>query len=79
MEKELIIRKLTPKECSRLMGVGHVIGTDIFDDSDFNKMEKVNSNTQLYKQFGNSIVKDVIYYAFLPLFKGEEVNNEELP
>ena len=35
------IRKLTPKECWRLMG---------FDDEDFEKAEKVNSNTQLYKQ-----------------------------
>ncbi len=35
------IRKLTPKECWRLMG---------FDDKDFEKAEKVNSNTQLYRQ-----------------------------
>ena len=41
------IRKLTPKECWRLMG---------FDDADFDKASKVNSNTQLYKQAGNSIV-----------------------
>lgn len=45
------IRKLTPKECWRLMG---------FDDSDFEKAEKVNSNTQLYKQAGNSIVVSVL-------------------
>ena len=31
-----------------------------FDDSDFEKAEKVNSNTQLYKQAGNSIVVDVL-------------------
>ena len=37
----LRIRKLTPKECWRLMG---------FDDEDFEKAAKVNSNTQLYKQ-----------------------------
>ena len=43
----LRIRKLTPKECFRLMG---------FDDEDFNKAAQVNSNTQLYKQAGNSIV-----------------------
>lgn len=47
----LRIRKLTPKECWRLMG---------FDDSDFEKTEKVNSNTQLYKQAGNSIVVNVL-------------------
>lgn len=45
------IRKLTPKECWRLMG---------FDDSDFEKAEKVNSNAQLYKQAGNSIVVNVL-------------------
>lgn len=45
------IRKLTPKECWRLMG---------FDDADFEKAAKVNSNTQLYKQAGNSIVVNVL-------------------
>lgn len=40
-KNNLRIRKLTPKECWRLMG---------FDDSDFEKAEKVNSNSQLYKQ-----------------------------
>lgn len=45
------IRKLTPKECWRLMG---------FDDTDFRKAEQVNSNTQLYKQAGNSIVVNVL-------------------
>lgn len=45
------IRKLTPKECWRLMG---------FDDSDFEKANKVCSNTQLYKQAGNSIVVNVL-------------------
>ena len=47
----LRIRKLTPKECWRLMG---------FDDEDFDKAAKVNSNTQLYKQAGNSIVVNVL-------------------
>lgn len=45
------IRKLTPKECWRLMG---------FRDEDYEKAEKVNSNTQLYKQAGNSIVVPVL-------------------
>lgn len=49
------IRKLTPKECWRLMG---------FSDEDFEKAEKVNSNTQLYKQAGNSIVVDVLEELF---------------
>ena len=49
------IRKLTPIECGRLMGVS---------DEDINKMAAVNSNTQLYKQFGNSIVVDVMCAMF---------------
>lgn len=57
---DLRIRKLTPKECWRLMG---------FDDSDFNKASKVNSNTQLYKQSGNSIVVNVLEAIFDNLLK----------
>lgn len=49
------IRKLTPLECWRLMG---------FTDNDFHKAKAVNSNTQLYKQAGNSIVKDVLIAIF---------------
>ena len=51
VNQKLRIRKLTPKEVWRLMG---------FDDEDFEKAEKVNSNTQLYKQAGNSIVVNVL-------------------
>ena len=49
------IRKLTPRECWRLMD---------FSDEDFEKAEEVNSNTQLYKQAGNSIVKNVLIAIF---------------
>lgn len=49
------IRKLTPRECGRLMGVS---------DEDIDKMAEVNSNTQLYKQFGNSIVVDIMCAMF---------------
>ena len=49
--KKRRIRKLTPPECWRLMG---------FDDEDFRKAEAVNSNSQLYKQAGNSIVVNVL-------------------
>lgn len=54
----LRIRKLTPKECWRLMG---------FSDEDFDKASKVNSNTQLYKQAGNSIVVNVLEAIFKEL------------
>lgn len=57
------IRKLTPKEYWRLMG---------FSDEDFNKAEKICSNTQLYKQAGNSIVVNVLEEIFKNLFKSVE-------
>lgn len=57
---DIRIRKLTPKECWRLMG---------FDDKSFEAAEQVNSNSQLYKQAGNSIVVDVLYYIFVELYK----------
>ena len=53
------VRKLTPKECWRLMG---------FDDESFSRAEKVVSNSQLYKQAGNSIVVDVLMAIFKNLF-----------
>ena len=56
------IRKLTPLECWRLMG---------FSDSDFEKAESVNSNTQLYKQAGNSIVKQVLMSVFSQMIPAE--------
>ena len=55
------IRKLTPKECWRLMG---------FDDEDFEKASKVCSNTQLYKQAGNSIVVNVLEAILKELLNG---------
>lgn len=55
------IRKLTPLECWRLMG---------FDDTDFHKAEKVNSDTQLYKQAGNSIVVNVLEVILKELLDG---------
>ena len=57
---DLRIRKLTPKECWRLMG---------FDDEDFEKAAKVNSNAQLYKQAGNSIVVNVLEAILTNLLK----------
>ena len=51
MESNLRIRKLTPKECYRLMG---------FDDIDYDRATAVVSNSQLYKQAGNSICVPVI-------------------
>lgn len=63
MEQNLRIRKLTPKECWRLMD---------FNDRDFERAEQVNSNTQLYKQAGNSIVCNVLVAILGQLFVGKE-------
>lgn len=59
-EQYLRIRKLTPKECFRIMG---------FNDSVYEAASKVVSNSQLYKQSGNSIVVDVLYYILVNLYK----------
>lgn len=55
IESPYRIRKLTPKECWRLMA---------FTDEDFHKAEKVVSNSQLYKIAGNSIVVKVLEGIF---------------
>ncbi|ELU5122892.1 DNA cytosine methyltransferase [Listeria monocytogenes] len=49
--EEIRIRKLTPRECWRLQG---------FPDWAFDAAAKVNSNSQLYKQAGNSVAVPVI-------------------
>lgn len=57
------IRKLTPKECWRLMG---------FSDTDFDKAKASGvSNSQLYKQAGNSIVVNVLEGILKNLLEGE--------
>ena len=63
------IRKLTPKECWRLQG---------FSDEHFERAKlalnqtfyngKDKSNSQLYKQAGNSIVTDVLFHIFCELY-----------
>ena len=60
VKQNLRIRKLTPKECWRLMG---------FDDEDYEKASKVCSNAQLYKQAGNSIVVNVLEKLLKELIK----------
>lgn len=66
--KDYGIFKLTPRECLRLQAVS---------DDDIDKMAKVNSNTQLYKQAGNSITVTVLMAIFSQLhIKGVPVWNE---
>ena len=55
------IRMVTPLECFRLMG---------FEDEDFQKAKGEGiSDCQLYKQAGNSIVVDVLFYIFRELYQ----------
>lgn len=58
------IRKLTPLECWRLMD---------YTDDDFRKAQAVNSDTQLYKQAGNGIVKAVLMAIFKELIQEEHM------
>ena len=65
--KKFRIRKLTPKECFRLMGV---------DDDNIDKMQLSGlSNSAQYKLAGNSIVVDVLYHIFRKLLV--ETQNED--
>lgn len=64
------IRKLTPRECFRLMGV---------DDADIDKIQASGiSNSQQYKCAGNSIVVDVLYHIFRKMFCEVENENDQL-
>ena len=65
--QEYRIRKLTPRECWRLMG---------FKDEYFDRVQGV-SNSQLYKQAGNSIVVDVLRAIFRELKKQYPFEFEE--
>lgn len=60
IESSIRVRKLTPRETFRLMG---------FSDKDFDAAQNAGiSNSQLYKQAGNSIVVDVLYYIYRELY-----------
>lgn len=65
MEKSNV-RRLTPKEYWKLMG---------FTDDDFEKAQAVCSDTQLYKQAGNSIVVNVLEAVLKNLLGVENENS----
>lgn len=68
MEPSLRIRKLTPLECWRLMGI---------DDEDFHKAKASGvSNSQLYKQAGNGLVVDVFAALISTMINTQEVSIE---
>ena len=65
---EFRIRKLTPRECFRLMGVG---------EENIDKIQAAGiSNSQQYKIAGNSIVVDVLYHIFKELYVPENSINQ---
>lgn len=64
--KKFRIRKLTPRECFRLMGV---------DDADIDKMQASGlSNSAQYKLAGNAITISCLYFIFYKMF----INTEQL-
>ena len=68
IEAGYVIRKLTPLECWRVMG---------FFDEDFEKAKAIGtSDTQLYKQAGNSIVVDVLESIFKNIIKVDKENKK---
>lgn len=65
------IRKLTPRECFRLMGV---------DDADIDKIQASGiSNSAQYKLAGNSIVVDVLYHLFRKMIVETEPDKTKEP
>ena len=69
-EQMFWIRKLTERECFRLMGVS---------EDDIDKIQSASvSKTQQYKMAGNSIVVDVLYHIFRKLFVDKENENKQL-
>jgi DNA (cytosine-5)-methyltransferase 1 len=67
-EKSQLVRRLTPKECWRLMG---------FTDEEYESAAMVNSKSALYAQAGNSIVVNVLTEIIKELLKSEDVINAE--
>lgn len=64
------VKKLTPRECFRLMGV---------EDKDIDILQATGiSDTQQYKLAGNSIVVDVLYHLFRKMFVDIETNKTTL-
>lgn len=64
------IRKLTPRECFRLMGV---------NDNDIDKIQASGiSNSSQYKLAGNSIVVDVLYHIFRKAFVEKDNESQQL-
>ena len=68
-QPEYRIRKLTPRECFRLMGVR---------EHDINKIQDAGiSNSQQYKLAGNSIVVDTLFHIFRKMLV--DINAQEKP
>lgn len=68
--KKFRIRKLTPRECFRLMGV---------DDKDIDKIQAAGvSNSAQYKLAGNSIVVDVLFHLFRKMFIETDNESQQL-
>ena len=68
--KKFRIRKLTPRECFRLMGVS---------EPDIDKIQAAGiSNSGQYKLAGNSIVVDVLFHIFRKMFIDTENESQQM-
>ncbi|MDR0851743.1 MAG: DNA (cytosine-5-)-methyltransferase [Clostridiales Family XIII bacterium] len=67
-EKNMRIRRLTPRECFRLQG---------FPDKYFDRARLVNSDTQLYRQIGNSVTVPVVTDIGMRLYEAEPDTNNK--
>ena len=63
------VRNLTPLECLKIMG---------FDEEDYKKLKDAGiSDTQIYKQAGNSIAVNVAEALFKELVQAELIDKEQ--
>lgn len=69
IDSDLRIRKLTPRECWRLQG---------FTDEDFDKVNGKISNTQLYRQSGNTVTVTVLEAIFKNLFEAVSLEDDQV-
>lgn len=72
------IRVLTPRECWRLMGLCQINPDGTFNDTNYELAAQQVSNSQLYKQAGNSIVVDVLVHLYLSFLSPSKVGQSTI-
>lgn len=70
---ELTVRKLTSRECWRLMDLCPIESPNVFEDTAYDRAREVCSESQLYKQAGNSICVGVLEAIFEQMLLTEPI------